>query len=343
MSSGLVRSTILLVGVVVALLAVAWWLERGERAKHASTSVVATRVDSAKLAARTEVAPGTTLVTADEMHTWDMSKDGDRKAYRAGDLVVTLSKGSDGEGNAAPQINVTSADGRTGHTVGQAWSNDTIQADFGVGRIDPANNINEVVFSTYSGGAHCCIDVKILELTKSGWTVLDLGDYDGDSPPFPKDANGTATPAFVLRDDRFLYAFASHADSYSPPIVYVVSGAKVVDMSASGKYRAVFEKDLKETDADCQKHQNGACAAYVADAARLGRFDDGWTTMLKNYNKSDTWELPADCDVESKNGDCPKGHEHKFDNYPDALRAFLARNGYIRSEVGRQKSGIRNQ
>jgi hypothetical protein len=104
-----------------------------------------------------------------------------------------------------------------------------------------------------------------------------------------------------------------------------------VTRAKSRAYRAVYEKDLAETKSDCQNHQNGACAAFVADAARLGRFEEAWSIMLRNYNQSDTWELPSDCDVELKSGECPKGHEHKYDNYPAALRAFLARYGYIPS------------
>ena len=269
------------------------------------------------------------------MHSWAIAKDGDRKSYSAASLVVTLMKGKDEDGDTAPEITVKSMDGRVGRVIGQPWSDDTIQADFGVGKIDPRNDTSEVVFSTYSGGAHCCTDTKILELTKSGWVVLDLGPHDGDTPLFPADVNGTSTRAFVLYDDRFLYAFASHADSYSPPQVFVIRDAKLVDESASGKFRAVYGKDLKETEAGCRKHQNGACAGFVADATRLGRFDEAWATMLQNYNKTDDWQLPTDCDVElGKTGECPKGHEHKFGNYPDALRAFLKRNGYI-AEGGR--------
>ena len=279
--------------------------------------------------------PGTTVVTPNEMHSWDIAKDGDRKAYAAGGLVVTLGKGKDADGSVAPEIAVKSADGRVGHAVGQTWADDKILADFGIGKIDPDNETSEVVFATYSGGAHCCTDAKILALTKSGWTVLDLGAHDGDTPLFPEDVNGTSTRAFVLYDDRFLYAFASHADSFSPPLVFVIRDAKLVDESASGKYRAVYEKDLKETESACRRHQNGGCAGFVADAARLGRdrFEKAWAVMLENYDKSDTWELPADCDVEPDRvtGQCPKGHERKFDNYPDALRAFLVRNGYIPS------------
>ena len=53
-----------------------------------------------------------------------------------------------------------------------------------------------------------------------------------------------------------------------------------------------------------ERERNGQCAAYVADAARLGQAASAWRVMLAHYR-------------------------HEPAGYPAALRSFLVAEGYL--------------
>jgi hypothetical protein len=88
---------------------------------------------------------------------------------------------------------------------------------------------------------------------------------------------------------------------------------------------------MKDAEAACAMHNNGGCAAFVADAARLGQFDSAWAAMLKNYEAKSNWDYPKKCNVAgAAPGQCPKGQEQSFAKFPDALTWFLTDAGYIK-------------
>jgi len=153
---------------------------------------------------------------------------------------------------------------------------------------------------------------------------------------------------FVLSDDRFNYVFASHAGSWTPPLILNIVRGRVVDVSKESRYRSLYETDFSRTKAACETGEfnedgktyhteiNGACAAYVADAARLGRAQEAWSFMLAHYDQSNGGGgdlnlsfLPTKCFVPLVRYECPAGKEHTFATYPEALRWFLGENGYL--------------
>ena len=77
------------------------------------------------------------------------------------------------------------------------------------------------------------------------------------------------------------------------------------------------------------KRASPFCAAYVASAARLGRFDQAWSEMLRAYDRNSNWPLPGDCRVALVDYRCPEGQRTEYADYPEALRAFLVQQGYI--------------
>jgi hypothetical protein len=79
----------------------------------------------------------------------------------------------------------------------------------------------------------------------------------------------------------------------------------------------------------CKQHGNGACAAYVADAARLGLRDKAWPVMVANWDRTTDWDWPVHCRAQVAAGaDCPQADQQTFTNMRDALRAFLVDNGF---------------
>lgn len=137
---------------------------------------------------------------------------------------------------------------------------------------------------------------------------------------------------FVRQDDRFRYRFSSGAGSLSPPVIYNISQGQLVDVSKKPEFAAVWAKFAAEARALCtdtsQSDRNGACAAYVAAAARLGNFEPAMREAKRFAAKGKKLDLPVACRSAVVDGQCPVGMERKFLTFGDALRWFLQDIGY---------------
>ena len=263
------------------------------------------------------------------MMSWNALKDGTPKTYTIDGYALTFSVRED-EGDKTPLLHAKAPTGEEIDVSGVAGFSD-ISANFGIGKLDAGSTTEQVILSTFSGGAHCCTDVKVLTLTGGGWKTVEFGAWDGDGlSAFPADIDGDGYADFVFSDDRFAYAFTDYADSYMPPRIFQIHGTEAMEFSQSKSFHMLFEKDMHEAEGGCIKHNNGACAAYAADAARLGQFDRAWDMVLKNYDPKSDWIYPTKCNAAvGESGRCPKDQEVKFANFPDALMWFLADTGYI--------------
>lgn len=99
--------------------------------------------------------------------------------------------------------------------------------------------------------------------------------------------------------------------------MFAVKHGRVVDESRDPALRSVFAADMARLEPRClskETDRNGACAAYVADAARAGRFKAAWARMLAHYERGGAVWQPD------------KGR--RFKDFPESLRAFLIRTGY---------------
>jgi uncharacterized protein YecT (DUF1311 family) len=264
----------------------------------------------------------------DTMISWQPAHDGDPKTYSIDGLLLTLSSRAQPGGGPVAVLHVVAPDGRAGDILGDA-NPQGAAASIGVGHVDPAAPGPQVIFATNTGGAHCCDHVRLLELGPNGWTAADLGQFQGDTlASFPRDVDGDGVLDFVMADDRFAYAFTDFAESYEPPRVFDVQSGAVLDMSAQPRYAKLFRKDMKAAEAACIKHGNGACAAFVADASRLGLYGWAWRIMLASYDSTSHWTWPAECLVAGANP-CPAGQARTYASMPDALAAFLLQDGYV--------------
>ena len=272
--------------------------------------------------------PAATPAHANTMIMWDAGKGGDPKSYLIDGYTVTLST-QRGTGGPAPQLQVTAPDGRAFAIPGDPSPNGVGLA-FGVGKLDPQGEGEQVFVVDFTGSAHCCYHARVLELVPGGWRVADVGAFEGDpSGAFPKDIDGDGVPDIVVTDDRFAYAFTDFAESVMPSRFYDIVGGQAVDVSAQSRYASEFRRALKASEAICLKHGNGGCAAMVAEAARLGLRDWAWRVMLANYDSGVTWDWPPLCRVAAQPGQCPPDDAQTFNNMPDALAAFLAQTGYV--------------
>lgn len=197
-----------------------------------------------------------------------------------------------------------------------------------VGDYDRQSPGPEVLVETYSGGAHCCTQIRIVE-PGSGWRTVDLGSWDHAGGEAPKDFDGDGVPEIEVGDDRFLYAFEAYAMSVAPPRFFNVRNGQVVEVTTAPGLKSQFEALLPEYRQACETASNGACAGYVAAAARAGRLNEAWRVMMKSHNRTSDWGLPPGCASALVEDKCPPGDEITFTSFPDALADFLKTTGYI--------------
>lgn len=264
---------------------------------------------------------------------WTFDRNRQPVRYRFGEVTLTVRgvRETPGDDLIAPEVAVA-APGRPPLVMRGASAFGTAPHTFGVGRFDRAGTLF-VMLQSFTGGAHCCNEVEVALIEPRRIRLIELGEWDGGPGGFPRDEDGDGLVDFVQQDDSFLYTFASYAESLAPPQILNIVDGRVVDVSTRPGFRPIFQRAVNHARPYClarrrEDASNGACAAYVAAAARIGQFDAAWTRMLRAYNQSFEWELPTDCRVQTS-GECPQDAVISYRTFPEALRAFLVRHGYI--------------
>jgi hypothetical protein len=275
-----------------------------------------------------EVAVGTNI-------DWSHARDGDAR-YRVGDVELGVQGRPDRDmpDLVTPVVTVRMP-GRPPVEVEGSPTSPSFDHRVGVGRWDASRRY--VLFQSFTGGAHCCNAIRLVLPEGDRLRVFDLGEWDGGpADELPTDRDGDGAIDFVFADNAFLYAFASYAESFAPPKVMNLVGGELVDVSARPGFRPLFEAAMTEARAGCVTpggarfegmSPNGACAAYVAAAARVGRFDEAWAEMLRSYDRDFQWDLPTGCRTPAV--PCADGDVIRYADYPEALRRFLIEQGYI--------------
>lgn len=310
----------------VALLAIALlvWAAGPGGAPADPTSFTADTASEPEVTAPDEVPMRVTLASG-QFHDWSADQ-ALNETFLIDGLTISLGSRMTDDG-PAPFIRVTDPEGASHEAVGVVGFS-TAAARFGVARLDAGSDTPQVIFLTYSGGAHCCTQVQVLNRVEGTWRTLDLKSWDGDGMAFPADHGGGAAPELKFIDNRFLYAFASYAGSHAPPLLFRLDRGRAHDVSSQTAYQPVFLAYMAKTHDSCRQGENAACAAYVAAAARAGRLNEAWAVMLESYDPRDDWPLPLACRT-SSDEPCAESDMVTSPTYPEALQAFLGAAGYM--------------
>lgn len=200
------------------------------------------------------------------------------KSYTAEGWTLAL-KGQDNVDGTATAYLEVSREGKGSTTI----KAESVPEGRGFGKLgiykfdwsDPA-----VLFTSYTGGAHCCIEARVALSTDDGIRIVDLGQFDGDVV-HPVDLDGDGVYEFEFSDQRFLYAFAPYAGSVPPVQVEALRDGKFIDVTKEAAYRPVVEQALLRTMKLCGEEQYpGACAGALANAALLGLYSSAFEFMV---------------------------------------------------------------
>jgi hypothetical protein len=134
----------------------------------------------------------------------------------------------------------------------------------------------EVVYSAYTGGAHCCSVADVFQLNgaANGYTATAHNFFD---PGFRlKDLDGDGKPEWVTGDDAFAYRFTAYAFSGLPIQILRFGGGAFSDVTAG--YPARIQADAKRWLKRYRRARHakdgtqlGVLAPWAADEYRLGR------------------------------------------------------------------------
>ena len=211
-------------------------------------------------------------------------------------------------------------------------------ARIAVVRFDTRDPRPGVIVESQSGGSGGDLTVQLLVPHGRTYRSLAFGEervdhVQGEILDHPRDLSGDGRIDLVLTDGNFDSVFGCNACTPRPPKIFTVRHGKVVDESRDAALRPVFLADMALLAPLCradESDRNGACAAYVADAARAGRFAAAWKVMLRHYEHGrdvkQVCTVPTSANTHYR---CPEGHETHYRDFPESLRAFLTRAGYI--------------
>ncbi len=235
-----------------------------------------------------------------------------------GSITTTLALRAPGVQSAIMQVG---DDARSGYS---RW--------IGFAKLNASDPLPSVLFESFSGGAHCCATLYAIVPYAGRFKLVEFAGIDGDiSKRLPTDLDADGSVDFLRQDDSFRYQFSSGAGSYSPPAIFNVYKGQLIDVSVEPGFRPVYERFASQTLKACSdksdEDRNGACAAYVAAGARLGRYEAAMKQASALANPSA--QLPQFCQVTVTAEGCPSGKELTFYTFQSALSHFLRENGYI--------------
>jgi hypothetical protein len=295
------------------------------------------------------IAPGrTTHAEPNKMIYWNPLHDGNPKTYIVGDYGLTFKlKCTHGLGNCQDILLTVRSEGHqrivTSDNAISDWADGRPIAAAAVSHLDTATRKSQIVFATQnSDGSGVSLSVKVVDPIHGRLEVLELPTDIDELPSaveesgnfkVPADLDGDGVPDIEIADGRFNSTFSCHACSWYPPLVYEIENGRLREQTYSQRVRTLIAADMTMAKAACLKRdgtQNGACAGYVADAARVGQFSSAWKVVLANYDKNDLYD--QGCRVAlGANYSCPQGQQ-KYTNFPEALAGFLTEWGYITPE-----------
>jgi hypothetical protein len=266
---------------------------------------------------------------------WTATEDGGTASFHGGGLSLTFKGAGEADGNSYT-ITVQQGHGRSFVLKQDGLDHDVSSASFVIEKADAAASGNQIVVESHLGGPKCCNVTTIIEHTRHGWKAVELpGGWESGAAGSqindvlsPKDVDGDGSPDFIVSDDRFEYEFVNYVEAWLPPRIFSIRDGRLLEESSSRKFVAVFLKDMEEAKPGCLHHngfQDGQCAGYVADAARVGRFEAAWRLMLANYAKDDVLDT---CKIRLPKVNCPK-RAMTPSHFPFRLAHFLKNHGYI--------------
>lgn len=248
-------------------------------------------------------------------------------AIHSGDLAMTFTYTPDdlAQENPPPNLHYTLSYGDRRFDFAES------AVHFGEIRLEDVDGDRqpEAVVKLTTGGNTCCTKMIVHRWQNSRFTKAESGPfYNGDEvygDLVDWDHNGIKE--LNLLDERFLRHFLGEETPRSaaraPSLLLRAEGDRFVDVTRNHPDLLRHRMKILERELLAQKSQflpPNLLAAYVAQKALLGEFEEGWAFMLQHYDPQDRTGLAI------YQGNIQRG---EYADFPTALKAFLKETGYI--------------
>ena len=258
-------------------------------------------------------------IGSDVMVDWSRADFG--KTYSGQDWTLTLSGEENDEGTAMAVLKVRHKEKGETTIKLETGPDETARGQIGIYTLQWAEP--GVVFASFSGGAHCCTAVALAVANDDAVKTIDLGTFDG-SGVAPADLDEDGNVEFDLRDDRFLYAFSSYAESVPPVKIMGLRDGEASDVTREDAFRPVVERRLTASMRACFEQQTaGVCAGALGNAALLGYYPAALELMTLEELDKQMEDYFLDCDDTTA---C-KGKK-RFEDFAEAVTWRLRNWGY---------------
>lgn len=246
------------------------------------------------------------------------------------DMMVSLVMGAETDGMREAEITIL----ENGRAVYNQRVGDLFSLFYGpyvrVVEMDDDNDTPEIFIGTYTGGAHCCVEVNVITRNDDGWKSVDFGAFNGDPESLvPRDLDGDGVAELETYDNRFLYQFASYAGSFAPPQILAIRDGAVADVTADENFGHVLRDALDNLGAipESDEPRNSWLATYAALLLMLDE-DDPLDYAIGAHDPSVDWGMMR-CTVPEVDYSCPQGKEDNI-GFEVALREFLTETGHLK-------------
>ena len=197
-------------------------------------------------------------------------------------------------------------------------------------QLDSKTDKPQVVFTTSTGGAHCCEITQILTAPDGQtWRLVEAQVLDGGYEF--EDVDGDGSIEFISRDNSFHYKYESYAGSYTPPQIHRLIGTSVLEVTREASIRPYIEREARQMEFGARADlslwsNNGYLGGWVATKSLLGQVEDAWSRMLLTYDRNPTF-YDEECLIAVKIEQCPADRKRRLP-FPEALRNHLRAQGY---------------
>lgn len=159
----------------------------------------------------------------------------------------------------------------------------------GIGKLTLAARRSSLILISENGGSGGCVQVDLAVPAGAAYRSVRLSADKDDHGTlcrvepaklaWPSNLTGRGRAEFLMSDTAFDCRFTSCAGSWYPPRVVAFDGVRGIDVSADPALAPFYRADMIKARHACEhneKEAQGACAAYAADAARLGQLPQAW-------------------------------------------------------------------
>ncbi len=194
------------------------------------------------------------------------------------------------EDEPGPTTAIAARDGKTVFSFTTPRDYSMFESSAGLLKLDPGTKDPQLIFTRYTGGAHCCTQTWIATAPEgaAGWTLMDAGMLDGGGYSY-EDVDGDGAYEIFNADNSFLYAFNSYAGSFAPIRINQLRGNTLKDVSGEDVMRPQLKRDLARMEFAAKLDpglwkSNGFLVGWVAAKQRFGQGEDAWQTALENLD-----------------------------------------------------------